>query len=72
MDINDLPEIKDCKEFIRRNEFQKKLLLDSYHNLNEMYLSEVRNTQNAWESSNNGWTNYEQLCKKLKERGIKI
>lgn len=68
----DLPEIKDYKEMTRRNEFQKKLLLDSYHNLNEMYLAEVKNAQNAWESNNKGWTNYEQLCKKLKEKGIDL
>lgn len=67
-----LPEVKDYKEFNKRNEFQKKLLLDSYQNLNKLYLAEVKNAQNAWDSSNNGWSNYEQLCEKLKEKGIEI
>ena len=56
----------------KRNEFQKGLLLDSFYELNEMYLKEVKNAQNAWKSSNEGWKNYEILCNKIKEKGIEI
>ena len=72
VNIEDLPEIKDYKEFIKRNEFQKKLLLESFHNINQLYLKEIENSQNAWKSSNTGWANYENLCKKLHDKGIKI
>ena len=72
LDIENLPEIEDYKEINERNEFQKQLLLDSYHKLNEMYLAEIKNAQNAWVISNNGWDSYEQLCEKLKEKGIEI
>lgn len=71
-DTKDLPEPKFYKEFVDRNEFQKKLLLDSFNNLNDLYLKEIKNSQNAWNSSNTGWSNYENLCKILKERGIEI
>ena len=67
-----LPNIKEYKDFIARSEFQKNLLLESYHNLNDMYLAEVKNAQNAWASSNNAWKNYETLCEKLKEKGIEM
>lgn len=72
IDTKDLPEIKDYKEFVKRNEFQKNLLLESFDNINQLYLKELENAQNAWASSNNGWSNYENLCKKLQEKGIKI
>ena len=68
VDTSELPETKYYKDFVKRNQFQKKLLLDSYHKLNEMYLDEVKNAQNAWASSNEGWKNYNDLCKKLKEQ----
>ena len=64
LDLNLLPDPKMYREANERNEFQKRLLLDSYHNLNEMYLSEVKNAQKAWESSNNAWAIYEELKKK--------
>ena len=72
MNTDDLPEIAQYQEFVKRSKFQKELLLDSYHKLNEMYLEEVKNAQNAWDNNNKGWENYEQLCKKIEERGIKI
>ena len=72
IDTSTLPEIRDYKEFVKRNEFQKNLLLESFHNINDLYLEEIKNAQNAWASSNSGWTNYENLCKKLKENGIEI
>lgn len=61
LDENMLPDISVYKELNERNEFQKELLLESYHNLNEKYLEEVKNTQNAWAISNQGWNNYEEL-----------
>ena len=67
-----LPDIEKYKEFVERSEFQKKLLLDSFHNINDLYLKEIKNVQNAWKSSNEGWANYEGLCKKLKDKNITI
>ena len=69
LNIDELPPVEHYEEFIKRSEFQKGLLLESYLNLNEKYLTEVRA---AWESSDNGWANYEQLCKKLEEKGINL
>lgn len=67
LDTKLLPDVEIYREMNERNEFQKKLLLDSYHNLNEMYLGEVKNAQNAWESSNRGWAIYEELRRKNEE-----
>ena len=67
-----LHDIEKYKEFVERSEFQKKLLLDSFHNINDLYLKEIKNVQNAWKSSNEGWANYEGLCKKLKDKNITI
>lgn len=72
LNIDQLPKVQDYKEFVRRSEFQKKLLLESFDNINQLYKKEILNIQNAWTISNNGWTNYENLCKKLKDKGIEI
>lgn len=68
LNVEELPNIKDYKEFTKRSEFQKKLLLDSYNKLNEMYLEQVKNAQDAWEISNKGWENYNKLCEEIKEK----
>ena len=67
-----LPEIEDYKEFVKINEFQKKLLLESFNDVNELYKKEIENSKTAWAVSNEGWKNYEDLCKKLDEKNIKI
>ena len=67
-----LPDIEEYKEFVRRSEFQKNLLLDSFNNINDLYYKEIKNSQNAWASSNEAWAKYEDLCKKLKEKNINI
>ena len=67
LNIQDLPEIKDYIEITKRGEFQKKLLLDSYNKLNEIYLEQVKNTQEAWEISNKGWENYNKLCEEMRQ-----
>ena len=72
LDVSLLPEIRDYEDFTRRSNFQKNLLIDSFQNLNEIYLNEVKNAQTAWVSSNNAWAKYEELCKKIKEQGINI
>lgn len=72
LDTNLLPNVEIYREMNKRNEFQKGLLLDSFYELNKMYLKEVKNAQNAWKSSNEGWKNYEILCNKIKEKGIEI
>lgn len=63
LDIDKLPNVEEYKEFVKRNEFQKKLLLDSFNNINELYQKEILNSQKAWESSNKAWEIYEELKK---------
>ena len=67
-----LPEVEDYREFVERNEFQKQLLLESFNNINELYEKEAENSRTAWNVSNEGWKNYEDLCKKLKEKNINL
>lgn len=68
LNIENLPEIKDYKEMVKRSEFQKKLILNSYHNLDKMYRREVENAQKAWECNNKGWLNYEKLRNELQKK----
>lgn len=68
IDVEELPPIEFYKDFVKKNQFQKQLLLDSYNKLNQMYLNEVKNAQEAWKSSNAGWKNYIELSEILKEK----
>ena len=72
MDNDKLPNTQDYTEFMKRNEFQKNLLLESFENINNLYQNEIKNSQTAWETSNKGWKMYEDLCKKIQEKGLDI
>ena len=63
-----LPDVNDYKEFVRRSEFQKNLLLESFNTINDLYNKEIKNSQEAWKISNEGWSNYEKLRRKLEEK----
>lgn len=64
----ELPDIEQYSEFVERNNFQKGLLLESFHNINDLYLKEIKNSQTAWASSNTAWAKCEELSKELAEK----
>lgn len=60
-DKADLPEVSDYREFTRRSEFQKKLLLDSYDKLNQQYNELIIKHQELWKSRNILQEEYDKL-----------
>lgn len=71
LNIEELPEIKIYEEMNKRSEFQKQLLLDSFAELRQKYLDEVKNAQKAWECNNSGWKCYEELKREMENKAKK-
>ncbi len=61
--VEKLPDVDMYKEFSEINNYQKKLLLDSFHDVYEKYRKEEQNAIQAWEISNRGWKLVDELTK---------